>query len=166
MRSTVVPRSDRLDLRPLVGTDAGFIESLYASADVTRTLLRIQRPISIHEAREFCTTPSAAAGEHRLVAVLRANDQPVGVGTLRIHAMPADRASIGYTVLPTFWRQGIGTELAALLVDYAVQVLGAVEIRATTLDETSPPRVCSKSSGLRSWRRGRARPILVATSAV
>jgi hypothetical protein len=45
----VVLRSDRLELRSLDGGDATFVESLYADARVTRTLLRIQEPISIGE---------------------------------------------------------------------------------------------------------------------
>jgi RimJ/RimL family protein N-acetyltransferase len=44
-------------------------------------------------------------------------------------------ASIGYSVLPGFWRQGIGTELAALLVEYGLGTLGALDLRATTLVE-------------------------------
>jgi hypothetical protein len=49
-----VLRSDRLDRRRLEASDAEFVTSLYADVQVTRTLLRIQRPISIEEAYEFC----------------------------------------------------------------------------------------------------------------
>lgn len=37
-------------------------------------------------------------------------------------------------MLPEFWGQGIGTELAALLVEFAFGTLAAAEVRATTLD--------------------------------
>ncbi len=107
-------RSERLNLRRLDGGDATFVESLYASAQVTRTLLRIQGPISIEAAREFCQAPAAASGDHRF-----------GRGV----------ATIGYSVLPAFWGQGFGTELAALLVEFATGTLGAPEVRATTLDD-------------------------------
>jgi RimJ/RimL family protein N-acetyltransferase len=141
----VALRSGRLDLRFVAGTDVGFVESLYASADVTRTLLRIQRPISRQEARELCTAPSAESGEHRFVGVLRASDQPIGAGTVRAHAARGGMASIGYSILPAFWRQGIGTELARLLVEFSFGTLGAVEVRATTLhDNIASARVLEK----------------------
>ena len=132
---TVALRSDRLELRPLGETHAAFVESLYASPEVTRTLLRIQGPISRREARELCETPTAMPGEYRFVAALRGNDRPVGVGNVRIPAAIAGVASIGYSVLPNLWRQGVGTELAALLVEFAFGTLGAGEARATTLAE-------------------------------
>ena len=51
MTPTVALRSDRLELRMLNASDAKFVESLYAHPQVTRTLLRIQEPISLEEAR-------------------------------------------------------------------------------------------------------------------
>lgn len=135
MKPMVALPSARLELRPLGGREAPFVESLYASPQVTRTLLRIQGPLSTQEAREFCQTPSVALGEHRLVATLRRNDEPIGVGSVRMHAAPHGVASIGYSVLPAFWGDGFGTELAALLVEFAFGTLGALEVRATTLDE-------------------------------
>jgi RimJ/RimL family protein N-acetyltransferase len=78
------------------------------------------------------------SGEHRLVAALRANAQAIGLGNVRMHAGPHGVATIGYSVLPLFWRQGFGTELAALLIGFAFSTLGAVEARATTLDDNVP----------------------------
>jgi len=128
------PYSSRLELRPLGAIHAAFVEALYGHPDVTRTLLRIQRAISREEACAFCQTSSAASGEYRCIAVLRANDQPVGLGNLSMHSLAVGGvANLGYSVLPAFWRQGIATELAALLVDFAYRRLGAVEVHATTL---------------------------------
>jgi ribosomal-protein-alanine N-acetyltransferase len=140
-----VLRSDRLELRPLDRTHAAFVEALYASSEVTRTLLRIQGPISSREAHELCETPLAASGEHRFVAALRATDRPVGLGNIRLQTSTSGVASIGYSVLPAFWRQGIGTELAGLLVEFAFGTLDAIETRATTLDKnTASARVLEK----------------------
>jgi len=57
------------------------------------------------------------------------------LGNVRVHASPSGVASIGYSVLPAFWGQGFGTELAGLLVEFAAGPLAALEIRATTLDD-------------------------------
>jgi hypothetical protein len=49
------------------GSEAKFVESPYANTERSReTLLRIQQPISIEEAREFCRARAAAGGDHRL----------------------------------------------------------------------------------------------------
>ena len=131
----MILRSDRLELRGLDGGDATFVESLYANAQVTRTLLRIQEPISIEEAREFCQAPAAACGDHRFGAALRTDGNLIALGSVRRHTELPGVATIGYSVLPAFWGQGFGTELAALLVEFATDTLGAPEVRATTLDD-------------------------------
>ena len=130
----MVLRSGRLELRRLDGGDATFVESLYASSQVTRTLLRIQGAISIQEAREFCRPRPAACGDDRFGAALRTSGDLIAVGSVRRHSDQPSVATIGYSVLPAFWGQGFGTELAALLVDFATGALGVSEIRATTLD--------------------------------
>lgn len=127
-------RSDRLELRRLEEGDATFVQSLYANARVTRTLLRIQGPISIEEAREFCQAPAAACGDHRLGPALRTDGNLIGVGSVRKHTELSGVATIGYSVLPAFWGEGFGTELAGLLVEFATGTLGIPEVRATTLD--------------------------------
>lgn len=131
-------RSDRLELRRLEEGDATFVESLYADDRVTRTLLRIQAPISMEEAREFCRAPAAADGDHRLGAALQTDGKLIGVGSVRGHAELRGVVTIGYSVLPAFWGQGFGTELAALLVEFATGPLGVPEVRATTLDGNLP----------------------------
>jgi len=131
----VALRSERLNLRRLDGGDATFVESLYASAQVTRTLLRIQGPISIEAARELWQAPAAACGDHRFGAALHTDGHLVGLGSVRRHTEGPGVATIGYSVLPAFWGQGFGTELAALLVGFATGTLGALEVRATTLED-------------------------------
>ena len=128
-------RSDRIELRRLDGGDAAFVESLYASAEVTQTLLRIQQAISLEEAREFCQAPAKALGDHRFGAALRADGKLIALGSVRRHTELRGTASIGYSVLPPFWGQGFGTELAALLVEFATGTLGVSEVRATTLED-------------------------------
>lgn len=127
--------SDRIELRRLDGGDAAFVESLYACAEVTRTLLRIQRAISIEEAHEFCQAPATACGDHRFGAALRADGKLIALGSVRRHTELPGAAAIGYSVLPAFWGQGFGTEVAALLVEFATGTLGVSEVRATTLDD-------------------------------
>lgn len=110
------------------------MESLYANARVTRTLLWIQGPISIEEAREFCRARAAVCGDHRLGGALQTDGNLIGVGSVRPLTELPGVATIGYSVLPAFWGHGFGTELAGLLVEFATGTLGVPEVRATTLD--------------------------------
>jgi ribosomal-protein-alanine N-acetyltransferase len=140
---TVPLRSARLELRGLDAGDAPFVKAFYADALVTRTLLRIQGPISIEEAREFCQP--APGGDFRFGAALRTSGDLIALGGARRHAESSSLATIGYSVLPAFWGRGFGTELAALLVEFAMDTLGAVEVRATTLqDNPASARILEK----------------------
>jgi ribosomal-protein-alanine N-acetyltransferase len=145
MRSMGALRSDRLELRTLDVSDAAFVESLYASAQVTRTLLRIQGPISLEEAKEFCQAPARTAGDFRFAAALKADGRLVALGSVRRHAETPSVAMIGYSVVPALWGKGLGTELAGLLVEFAAGALGALELQATTLDDNpASARVLAK----------------------
>lgn len=134
VRPTVVLRSARLELRRLDGGDAAFVQSLYADAQVTRTLLRIQGPISMEAARDFSEVTVGARGEHRFGAALQTDGKLIALGNVRGRAELPGVATIGYSVVPAFWGQGFGTELAGLLVEFATGTLGVREVRATTLD--------------------------------
>jgi RimJ/RimL family protein N-acetyltransferase len=124
--------------------DAAFVESLYADARVTRTLLRIQEPISAEQARDFCRKAPEPGG-HWLGAVLEAEDRLVGLGSVWQNPARPEVATIGYSLLPAFWRQGLGTGLAACLVEFATRALGVREVRATTLhDHVTSARVLQK----------------------
>jgi RimJ/RimL family protein N-acetyltransferase len=120
------------------------VESLYADARVTHTLLRIQEPISTERARELCRE-APEAGEHRLGAVLEVEDRLVGLGSVRHNPVRPEIATIGYSLLPAFWSQGLGTELATGLVAFATRTLGAREVCATTLhDHVASTRILEK----------------------
>lgn len=132
---STVMRSNRLELRPLVEDDAPFVESFYSMSEVTQTLLKIQRPISAAEAKEFCAAHPAS--DVRFVATRRDDGKMIGFGTVLVSDDgPVRRASIGYAVLPACWGQGFATEVAGVLVRFATDV-GCREVLATTLEENA-----------------------------
>ena len=59
-----------------------------------------------------------------------------------------------YSVLPAFWGRGFGTELAALLVEFATGTLGAPEVRATTLDDNPASARVLEKLGFTVWQAG------------
>ena len=152
MRPPLALRSHRLALRQLDVRDADFVASLYADTRVTRTLLRIQGPISIDEARTCCRRPGASDGEYRFGAGIQSDGSLIAVGSVRCRAEQRDVATIGYSVLPAFWGHGYGTEVAALLVEFAVSTLRVREVGATTLDENPASARFSRNWGSRSSR--------------
>lgn len=102
MKPRVTLRSDRLELRRLHGGDAEFVEALCADRQVTRTLLRIQGPMSLEEARDFCQASEAECSDHRFGAALRTDGKLLALGSVRSPAELPGVASIGYSVLPAF----------------------------------------------------------------
>jgi uncharacterized protein YndB with AHSA1/START domain len=148
---TVALRSDRLELRRLDDRDAEFVEALYADARVTRALLQIPQPISRAQALEFCR---ARPNDDRFGAVLIPSGQLVALGTVRRSPERHDVATIGYSVLPAFWNQGLGTELAGLLVEFATGGLGLARSARRPSRITAPRRGFSRSSASWSARPG------------
>ena len=137
-------RSQRLELRPLDGRDAAFVQALYAEADVRRGLLRIQAPLTLEQARAFAGAVPTVTGDYRFGAALQSDAALIGVGGARSVDVPGV-ATIGYSLLPAYWGRGFGTEMATLLVEFATRTLGAREVRATTLeDNTASMRVLQK----------------------
>jgi hypothetical protein len=49
-----------------------------------------------------------ASGDHRFGAALHTDGTLIALGTVRRHTEAPDVATIGYSVLPPFWRQGLG----------------------------------------------------------
>jgi RimJ/RimL family protein N-acetyltransferase len=85
-------------------------------------------------AREFSEVTVAACGEHRFGAALQTDGNLIALGNVRGRTELPGVATYGYSVVPAFWGQGFGTELAALLVEFATGTLGIPEVHATTLD--------------------------------
>jgi RimJ/RimL family protein N-acetyltransferase len=125
--------SDRLTLDPIDESDVAFVRTLYADPKVTEKLSRIQKPLTLDEARAFCVTPPADSVERRFIA--RLGGRPVGVGTIGIPIERSPAVTIGYSLALPMWGQGLGKELAALLVDLAFGRFEAAEVRATTRDD-------------------------------
>jgi RimJ/RimL family protein N-acetyltransferase len=72
-------------------------------------------------------------GDAALVESLYANAQ-IALGNVRWRTELPGVATIGYSVVPAFWGQGFGTDLAGLVVEFATGTLGVREVCATTLD--------------------------------
>ena len=68
-------------------------------------------------------------------AVLEADGQPGRPRHRPTEPRAARGVTIGYSLLPAFWNQGLGTELAGRLVEFATGALGVREVRATTLED-------------------------------
>jgi hypothetical protein len=167
----VTLRSDRLELRRLDGGDAAFVKSLYANAQVTRTLLRIQGPISIEEAREFCQVPAAACGDHRFGAALQTDGNLIALGSVRKHTELPGLATIGYSVLlgtPCSPRSGVRASVPSWLPYWSSSppASSAPLKFARRLWTTIPrPRVFLRNLASQSWRRAHPKSTRAVTNA-
>lgn len=69
--------------------------------------------------------------EFTLAAILRDEHKLIGAGSFFIRSEANRTGELGYIVHPDFWRQGIGSEIAASLLRFGFEHLGLHRIFAT-----------------------------------
>ncbi|MFD2768360.1 GNAT family N-acetyltransferase [Micromonospora eburnea] len=137
----------RCALREWADSDA---EALHALANEPQVADRTldENPPSLTEVRAVLPAwRDAAGGEPRLAYHLAAvaGDRLVGLGTLTVTSAAHRRGEIGYVVHPEHWGQGLGTEVARLLLRLAFEQVGLHRVEASTRpDHTASWRVLEK----------------------
>ncbi|SBT39859.1 GNAT family N-acetyltransferase [Micromonospora narathiwatensis] len=121
-------------LREWVDSDAEALHALTNEPQVADRMLD-EHPPSPAEVRAVLPAwRDAAGGEPRLAYHLAAvaRDRLVGLGTLTVTSPEHRRGEIGYVVHPGHWGQGLGTEVAGLLLRLAFEQVGLHRVEATT----------------------------------
>ncbi len=148
-RRPFVLEAPRLLLRPLAEEDVDAVHRLYADWDVAKSLSRIAHPFSVEAARQFVAEARAASerGSGYVLGLFkRRSGAFVGVVSLRIPSTDSarreeDRADdaglgiLGYAVAPPYWRQGLASEGAKRMVEFAFDDLRLDRLQASALRE-------------------------------
>jgi [ribosomal protein S5]-alanine N-acetyltransferase len=141
--------TERLVLRRLTPADAHALFSVTGDpavmrhwwpgpdADISATAERI----AIIQAH----WPEHGFGDYGVVA--RDQDRIVGFAGLH-HIAGMTEVNIGYALLPSVWRRGLGTELCAALLEHGFGVLGLPGIVAVVDPRNAPSIALARRSGL------------------
>jgi RimJ/RimL family protein N-acetyltransferase len=168
--SRSAPHTERLLLRRLTLADAAALQAVTGDpavmrywhpgpdADVAATTARIAE-IEAHW-REH------GFGDYGVIS--RDSGALLGFAGLH-HIAGMAEVNIGYALLPSAWRCGLGTELCAALLEYGFTALGLPEIVAVVDPRNAASVALAKSSGLSlrhetTWQ-GQARLVFALTRA-
>ena len=127
-------QSARLRLREFVPDDWPAMHAWASRPEVSR--FQSWGPNTPEETRAFLQTVLAAAAarpraEFTLAATLRGGDTPIGSGSLYVRNRRFRAGEIAYVVHPDHWGQGLGTEIARLLLDLGFGRFGLHRVYAT-----------------------------------
>jgi RimJ/RimL family protein N-acetyltransferase len=122
----------RLVLRPLVPGDAAAVQALAGDREVAYSTLNIPHPYPDGAAEAWIgTLPVAYDCGDAVVFGLTMRDGGALVGTCGLKLeLPHSRAEIGYWIGRPFWGQGLATEAARAVIEYAFTRLGVRRVYA------------------------------------
>jgi RimJ/RimL family protein N-acetyltransferase len=126
---TPILRTENLLLEPYVPADEESFVALLGDARVSRWMG--DGPAAEHENRALFWRVFPVYEEQRFdVWAVRRDGQYVGHAEIKPTETVAGHEII-YALAPAAWGAGLGTELAAALVDYGFCILGLTEVHAT-----------------------------------
>ena len=127
-----VPDTERLTLRHLESSDAGFMLALLNDPSFLHNIG--DRGVrTVDEARAYITTGPVSKYRHGGFGMyrigVRANDQPAGICTL-LQRETLEHPDLGFALLPEFRSRGFAYESSAAMIAYARDVLSLVRLVA------------------------------------
>ena len=126
-------RSDRLILREFKVSDWQGVHEYASNEEVCR--YQPWGPNTVEESRGFVRQVLADREEEPRTryafAVITQKEQMIGAGELNVTSFTHRTAEIGYIINPSFWGQGIATEVGGLLLGFGFKKLKMHRICAT-----------------------------------
>lgn len=109
--------TERFDLRPVRGSDAGLIE-LYASDErVAMNTSSIPHPLPPGTTEAFIARARSADRTEDIWAMdATKSDGPELMGLIALERMDRDQSEIGYWVAPAFWNTGVASAAVEALI--------------------------------------------------
>ena len=145
--------SDRLILRPAVMADANWITKTIQTPDIYRNVARIPAAQTLADTEAFLRRVQGGEETETDIARLIEVDG-ASAGFIGLHRTNrSDPFNLGYWLHPDFWSQGVMTETASLMVDWADRKLfPKVLVSGYFHDNPSSGAILRKLGFLPSWR--------------
>ena len=138
-------QTERLDLRPPVAEDIGFVLERMNTPGVMRFLGGEVLPEwKVRESHASDIAAFAAGEWRRWMIVLRATGERIGrcaLLKLRSEAAPPElqgQPEIGWALAEPYWGKGYASEAARAVLRFAYETLGLPEVFAQTSDSNQP----------------------------
>jgi RimJ/RimL family protein N-acetyltransferase len=135
----MILKTERLILRELIEDDAGFILELFNTDDWKKNIG--DRNINlIEEARDYIVNgPIKSYAEHGFglsLVALKPQFVPIGIcGLLKRDSL--EDPDIGFALLPEYYRQGFGYEIASATLKHASEEWAIPKVSAITIPENT-----------------------------
>jgi RimJ/RimL family protein N-acetyltransferase len=144
----------RLMLREMTADDLDFVAEVLGDAEVMRYY---PKQYSREEAAEWIqrqTSHYTTHGHGLWLAVAKTWGEPVGmIGLVPRRLEGFDESEIAYLVHRSYWRQGLATEAATAVRDYAFYTLHKERVISLIRPENVPSQGVARKVGLRSEGR-------------
>ncbi len=140
-------------LREVTESDIDFIAMLRADPEVMRyypsTLTREECQALI----ERIHLRYQEDGHHFWLVVDRASDEPIGMAGLLMQTVHAERIpEIGYMIWKEHWRQGLASEAALAIKDYAFNTLNYPFVISLIRPVNVPSQGVARKMGMEPWK--------------
>lgn len=148
--------SERLDIRPLVASDAAALFSLLDDQEIDRQTPGLPRPYGFDMAVRWIaeSRPGLYAGEEFLLGAFTRPDRKLAA-VVKLALDPAlPEAEIGYWVEARHRRRGIAGEAVRKVAAFAFVTLGLARLTAGVLDGNAASLRVLAAAGFRETRKG------------
>ena len=136
--------SNRLILRDVRLSDAKSIAKHANNLNVTKNLLVVPHPYSVKDAMFFIRSNlkkirSKKRKDYSLAITLKRKDEVIGVVSINSVDSFHGTATLGYWLSEEYWRQGIMSEAARAIIDFAFKKLKLrrINVSAFTMNPAS-----------------------------
>jgi RimJ/RimL family protein N-acetyltransferase len=150
-----VLQSQRLLLRPPGAADVRHFAPLLDDFAVSRNLARVPHPYTEDDGYAFVmqAAEERLSGKSYVYAILRKSDFAF-LGACGLHRLEEDEDSfeIGYWLGKPFWGQGLATEAAGRVRDFAFAELGAARLVAGRFDDNPASARVLEKLGLTPYK--------------
>jgi RimJ/RimL family protein N-acetyltransferase len=124
----------RLVLRPFTAADAAATQHMAGDSRIASTTLNVPHPYLDGMAEAWIATHPAAWAEGSRVTFAITSHEGELQGAISLHLHPEhSRGELGYWIGQPYWSQGLATEAAAAVLDFAFGTLQLNRVQASHL---------------------------------
>ena len=134
-----LPNHPDVTVRPIRATDKDALLDLFARLGAQSRLRRFLAPKPSLSAKEVAYLTEIDGRTHAALVALGPDGAFIGVARYACAVGETETADVAFAVADAWQGRGIGTALAALLVEHA-RANGIVRLQAMTLPENAPAR--------------------------